>query len=203
MKNILIIIIALISTVTYSQTSLDSLILSEINTYRIKGGLKNVYFDSTVHKAASFHSKYMSATGDFQHIQTKTITETDTFNMKNPISRYVAAEGDLDLDKENYRECLFLWNGSIVFNSEESDQISKEVVEEFVAKNSSKISERSILFWSTSPPHKDILEKNSNSLIGGVSSSIVFEDPKPAQFLKGTYVVNVKVYITYNVKYTR
>lgn len=202
MKNLLLLVLTFITLTSYSQNSLDSLILNDINEYRIKGGLENVSYDTTVYKASKYHSNYMAVTGNFNHFEDVIETSTDTFGLSNPMSRYDKYNGSVDLNKESYGECIFLWSGAIAFKTGETE-INETVIKDFVESNHSKISERTLLFWSTSPPHKDIIEKDSKNMEGGISTIIATSEPRTAGFLKDTYVIDVKVYITYNVKFTK
>lgn len=66
MKKLLFILMFL-PTVLFSQTKLDSLIITEINEYRFSVGLEKVSFDSIAFKAASVQSDTMLAKGYVGH----------------------------------------------------------------------------------------------------------------------------------------
>lgn len=66
MKKLLFILM-LLPTILFSQTKLDSLIIDNINQYRISLGISTVEFDTIAFKAASVQSDTMSQKGYVGH----------------------------------------------------------------------------------------------------------------------------------------
>ena len=59
MKKVLSIILLIISFSASAQTSLDSLMFSKINEYRVSNGVAEISWDTNVFKASNHHSTYL------------------------------------------------------------------------------------------------------------------------------------------------
>lgn len=64
MKNLISILFVLFSLISYSQTRLDSLVLNELNLYRVSLKLKEVTFSEQCYKISEDHSKKLVSTKD-------------------------------------------------------------------------------------------------------------------------------------------
>ena len=67
MRYIITLILIITTFLSYSQTKLDSLILNEINDYRLSKGIERVDFDTIAFKCASLQSDTMLVKGYVGH----------------------------------------------------------------------------------------------------------------------------------------
>ena len=67
MRYIITLILIITTFLSYSQTKLDSLILNEINDYRLSKGIERVDFDTIAFKCSSVQSNTMSVKGYIGH----------------------------------------------------------------------------------------------------------------------------------------
>jgi|TARA_R110002110_G_scaffold221789_1_gene435894 uncharacterized protein YkwD len=63
MKKILILLLTLISLVSYSQTNLEIKIFKYLNEYRVENGLNPLKFDKKVLLSAEHHNNYLNDNG--------------------------------------------------------------------------------------------------------------------------------------------
>ena len=70
MKKIVFIVLIFITNICYSQTILDSLIISKINDYRRSNYLNNLIWDQRMYKVGDNQTEYMSITNLVTHDQT-------------------------------------------------------------------------------------------------------------------------------------
>jgi uncharacterized protein YkwD len=129
MKLINTIILLLISVLSFSQTKLDSLVLSKINSYRVSKGLNEVAFSTIDFKAANHHSNYLVGKGFISHTE-------DTLN--NPSDRYIFFGGD---KYASVGENVLLYSLNVKDDKLLLDKISTELVD----------------MWKTSKKHNEIL----------------------------------------------
>ena len=117
MKLINTIILLLISVLSFSQTKLDSLVLSKINSYRVSKGLNEVAFSTVDFKAANHHSNYLLGKGFISHTEDK---------LTNPSDRYIFFGGD---KYASVGENVLSYNINIKDNDIPLDKISTELVD--------------------------------------------------------------------------
>jgi len=92
MKLISTILFLLLSNLVSSQTNLDSLVLKEINSYRVSKDLKVLSLTTSNFKASNHHSKYLVRNNKIGHTE-------DT--LTNPIDRFVFFGGKTNHIGEN------------------------------------------------------------------------------------------------------
>jgi uncharacterized protein YkwD len=63
MKNIITILLLILSITSYGQTKLDMLAFESLNKYRVENGVEPLIFDTAVWKAAQHHSVYLGENG--------------------------------------------------------------------------------------------------------------------------------------------
>jgi len=129
MKLVNTVILLLISVLSFSQTKLDSLVLSKINSYRVSKGLNEVTFSTIDFKAANHHSNYLLGKGFISHTQDK---------LTNPSDRYKFFGGD---KYSSVGENVLSYNVNIKDNDMPLEKISTELVD----------------LWKNSPGHNKIL----------------------------------------------
>jgi uncharacterized protein YkwD len=129
MKLINTIILLLISVLSFSQTKLDSLVLSKINSYRVSKGLDVVKFSTIDFNAANHHSKYLSGKSYISHAEDKLTTPMDRYKFFGGNKYASVGENVLSYNLNVKDSDMFL------------DKISTEVVD----------------MWKKSPGHNEIL----------------------------------------------
>jgi len=129
MKLINTVILLLISVLSFSQTKLDSLVLSKINSYRVSKGLDVVKFSTIDFKAANHHSNYLVGKGFISHTE-------DT--LTNPSDRYKFFGGD---KYASVGENVLSYNLNVKDSEMPLDKISTELVD----------------MWKKSEKHNEIL----------------------------------------------
>ena len=63
MKNIITILLSLLTIISYGQTQLDMLAFKAVNEYRVEHGVNPLVFDSLVWEAAEHHTVYLQDNG--------------------------------------------------------------------------------------------------------------------------------------------
>lgn len=139
MKFIQTLFLLLISIVSFSQTRLDSLVLIEINSYRISKGLDSVKYSDINFKASNHHSKYLVRTGKIGHTEDTLVSTSDRVKFYGGRSTHIG---------ENV--------SSLSLNVKDSDD-----------QYLNKISKSIVKSWMESPEHNRILL--SNFKFAGVS----------------------------------
>jgi len=128
MKLISTILFLLLSNLVSSQTNLDSLVLKEINSYRVSKDLKILSPTTSNFKASNHHSKYLVRNNKIGHTE-------DT--LTNPIDRFVFFGGKTNHIGEN----VTLVNINAKDDNIDLVKISKMIVDS----------------WIKSPEHNKIL----------------------------------------------
>jgi uncharacterized protein YkwD len=128
MKLFKSLILILFTVNCVAQTKLDSLVLIEVNKYRVTNKLKQVEFSTINFKAANHHSKYISKSNSIGHLE-------DT--LVNPIDRFKFYGGQTNHIGEN----VLLLSSNIKDDNVDFDRLSKEIIN----------------MWINSPEHNRIL----------------------------------------------
>lgn len=133
MKMINTVILLLISVLGFSQTKLDSLVLSKINSYRVSKGLDVVKFSTIDFNAANHHSKYLSGKDYISHAEDKLTT---------PMDRYKFFGGSIGSGEfVSIGENVLSYNLNVKDNEIPLDEVSTELVD----------------MWKKSEKHNEIL----------------------------------------------
>lgn len=128
MKLISTILFLLLSNLVLSQTKLDSLVLVEINSYRVSNGLKSLNPSDLNFKASNYHSKYLVKNNKIGHSE-------DT--LTNPIDRLLFFGGKTNHIGENVTSV----NINVKEDNVDLVRVSKVIVDS----------------WIKSPEHNKIL----------------------------------------------
>jgi len=75
MKKILLILSILLTTLSYGQTKLDSLIFDKVNEYRISNGLSSWVWDSKVFLIAEKHNEYQVKISNISHYELQDVSD--------------------------------------------------------------------------------------------------------------------------------
>ncbi len=124
---------------SFSQTRLDSLVLIEINSYRISKGLDSVKYSDINFKSSNHHSKYLVRTGKIGHTEDTLVSTSDRVKFYGGRSTHIG---------ENV--------SSLSLNVKDSDD-----------QYLNKISKSIVKSWIESPEHNKMLL--SNFKFAGVS----------------------------------
>ncbi len=124
---------------SFSQTRLDSLVLIEINSYRISKGLDSVKYSDINFKSSNHHSKYLVRTGKIGHTEDTLVSTSDRVKFYSGKSTHIG---------ENV--------SSLSLNIKDSDD-----------QYLNKISKSIVKSWIESPEHNKMLL--SNFKFAGVS----------------------------------
>ena len=81
MKSLITILLFLICTISYSQTTLDTLIFKRVNEYRKSLNVNELKWDETLQKAAAHHSDYLLDVNlkTLKHIQKTDMRAADQY----------------------------------------------------------------------------------------------------------------------------
>ena len=139
MKVVKLLILFVLPLSCLSQTKLDSLVLVEVNKYRVSNKLSSVDFSSVNFNASNHHSKYLVKKDRVGHIE-------DT--LKNPVDRFTFFGGKSNHIGEN----VVSLNINVKDDSIDLEKISTEIVNK----------------WVNSPEHNKIL-LTSDFKFAGVS----------------------------------
>jgi uncharacterized protein YkwD len=142
MKKILFILFVLISTIGYSQTKLDSLLLNKINNYRNDNGLQSLIWNNSLYKVADNQSEYMFLTNQLTHDQeyySDSSVLKDFEPQPNFSERFIRY-----IDNENIRYV----GENLVIHKVESD---------IETINLDSIVNELLITWKNSPPHNKLL----------------------------------------------
>ena len=124
MKNtITILLLSLLTLVSYSQTELDILAFNALNEYRVEHGVKPLVFDSIVWKAAEHHTVYLQdndyplgyplSSGHFEVELEFPSDRLEYFGVRSSYSgECIASWGGRDTDIENIDKMIRLWDSS-------------------------------------------------------------------------------------------
>lgn len=119
MKLISTILFLILSNLVFSQTKLDSLVLEEINFYRLSKNLKALNLSTINYKASAQHSKYLFRNGKIGHTE-------DT--LTNPLDRFVFFGGKTNHIGENVTSV----NINVKDDSIDLVKISKLIVDSWI-----------------------------------------------------------------------
>jgi hypothetical protein len=75
MKNLILIFLLLLSSTCFSQTKLDSLILTKVNEYRLENGLEGLHFTSVGQCVSENQVDYMVLSGCVNHEQIEVVDD--------------------------------------------------------------------------------------------------------------------------------
>lgn len=75
MKKILLILSILLTTLSYGQTKLDSLIFDKVNEYRISNGLSSWVWDAKVFLIAEKHNEYQVKISNISHYELQDVSD--------------------------------------------------------------------------------------------------------------------------------
>ena len=143
MKNLITLLIVLLSISGYSQSNLDMLVFNKINEYRESKGLVSLVWDNKTFNASKHHTKYL--------VKNKVVGHTEKNNTPTSKSRlkyYGVNFGYGGYSGENCAKVII----GITKEYSSDDYLSSEIVDG----------------WKNSPPHnKTMLGKNYT--YGGVS----------------------------------
>ena len=133
MKNIITILLLILTITSYSQTELDMLAFESLNEYRIEHGVEPLGFDTAVWEAAQHHSVYLGENG-------------------YP-NKYVCSSGHLELELVNFSDRLkhfdVKWTGT-----------GGECIATWSGKRTNEESVTQVIHqWDGSPSHKKGLLK--------------------------------------------
>lgn len=79
MKNLITILLAVITVSLTAQTKVDSLILVKINNYRAENGKPALIWDTLSYRVSENHAKYMAMTGLLSHDQELEVDSSKSF----------------------------------------------------------------------------------------------------------------------------
>lgn len=141
MKNILTIILSVITIFSFSQTKLDSLIINKINNYRDSLKVNQFEFDKVCYKSANLQSTYLAETNREREEKSFVIGHSNTRpGQQNLSDRYLISGG------KKYKHI----GENVVFfcvNINKKDSLS----------SLDKIAEQSIRLWKKSPKHHKLM----------------------------------------------
>ena len=162
MKKLFTIIFIFISVLGYSQISLDTLILNEVNEYRKSMNVKELKWDEQLQEGAEHHSTYLL------YINFQTIENIATTNM--------CAEGQYKLDlvrgHEERAKTTGIENLSFYQRSKRYN-ITRENVMTILGYMDTDLAAFSIVdAWKKSPSHNETL-LHSDMRFCGISTKLV------------------------------
>ena len=150
-KLITIILLALLSFVSYSQTELDKEIFKVVNEYRISQGLNAWVWHQPLFKIAEKHNHYQTQISDIYHGEPK--------NVKNHIE--ISSVGGR-LDAGGLGDWIKCGENLAVVKSDDL--------------TISEIAKKTLWMWRGSPSHKKLLlSPNADYIYGAISSKITTE----------------------------
>lgn len=113
MKKLTSILFVLISLITSAQTRLDSLVLNELNLYRVSLKLKEVKFSEQCYKISETHSKKLVETKD-------SLYHSDNFvggEVVEVINGFLISKDDVDPELNLAKEIIKNWKLSKKHNA--------------------------------------------------------------------------------------
>ena len=169
MKKLVLVILSLVSTLTFAQTSLDNLVLTELNRYRQSKGLKPATLDPSAYRAANHHTLWMSKVGYTtmnqimsygnsegydSHYETVDVPSfTEIFSPDDRASKFIPLKNLESLSEIcNMARATDASNPIVVKNLSEA-QLAKGIIEKF----------------SQSPEHEEELRQPGSTVKAGVS----------------------------------
>ncbi len=155
MKKILIIALVFISTLSFGQTKLDSVLFDKINEYRVSKKVSPLKWNISIYKAAEHHTKYIEITGHFSHYEDSIVTGFNSLLTHHDRLRFY-------MDSDNYTTCENIARNPSIKSIKSKDDVDYELIAITILKQ-----------WINSPGHnKNLLNKNSE--IGAVYISIFY-----------------------------
>jgi uncharacterized protein YkwD len=141
MKNLVIILVLLVSGLGYTQTELDKLVFDKVNQYRVSKGINKLVWCDKAFNASKQHSTYLKNNEEISHDENSD-TPTVLSRLKKQNITNIVSYGE---------------NCAQIINATDGEYSSNDILSTLIVD-----------LWKKSPPHNKIM-LSGNFTYAGVS----------------------------------